>query len=72
MGINLSGWQRIWVVISIAWMLYWFFEPEPWKYDFPYGGWKDFMVAGIGPIAIFVAVTWIRRGFQNARKLRNP
>lgn len=68
MNINLTGKQRLWAVIAIAWILFWLFAIEPWESRFPYDKWKYFLVIGIGPIALTLTFIWVRRGLQSDRK----
>jgi tRNA(Ile2) C34 agmatinyltransferase TiaS len=64
-NIKLTGKHRIWIVIGIAWMLFWLFAITPWS---PYQKWASFIAVGIGPVALILAGTWIRRGLAHDRK----
>lgn len=68
MDMNLTGKQRLWVVIAIAWILFWLFVAEPWEFS---DEWKGFLAVGIGPVALTLAIIWIRRGFQNDKRARD-
>jgi hypothetical protein len=68
MDFNLTGNQRFWSVMAIAWVLIWVFESRFWRYRFPNGGWEVFLGIGIGPIALVLAFIWVYKGYQNDRK----
>ena len=65
---NLTGKQRFWVVVAVAWIVFCFFAIEPWQDRFPSGDWKAFLTFGTGPVAFVLAIIWVRRGFQNDKK----
>lgn len=65
---SLTGKQRLSTVVAVAWLIFVAFATEPWKYSFPYRGWALFLTFGVAPIAIIIAIFWIRRSFQNDRK----
>lgn len=67
MNTNLTGKHRVWIVIGIAWILFWLFVISPWR---PYREWGSFFAVGSGPVAVVLAVIWIRRGLANDRKER--
>jgi hypothetical protein len=60
---NLTGKQRLWTIIAIAWILLWLYDIQPWEYTFPHGSWNDFLITGICPVALIGAIIWIRIGF---------
>jgi hypothetical protein len=64
----LTGKQRLSTVIALAWVVFNAFAFEPWRYTFPNGDWKPFLIYGIAPIATVVAILWIRGGFKNDRE----
>lgn len=67
MAVKLKGKHRLWIVIGVAWMLFWLFAIAPWS---PYQKWAAFFAVGIGPVAFVLAVIWIRRGLANDRRER--
>ena len=65
---HLTGRQRLFTVLAAVWVIFMAFATEPWRYRFPYWNWKPFLIVGLAPIAIIIAVLWVRRGLQNDRK----
>ncbi len=63
---KLSGRQRIWISIAVAWLVFIYFAIEPYEYDeFPRGAWKAFLILGPVPLACIAAILWIRAGLRN-------
>lgn len=64
---QLSGWQRLSVVIGSVWLLFWFiaymFDAQPFR-------WDGFMLFGAAPVVVFIglpwAIVWVAKGFRVA------
>jgi len=67
MATSLSGKQRLWVVIAAAWIALWLVIFAPWREGTYTDPWLQFFVIGVGPVALVLAIIWVRRGFRNER-----
>jgi hypothetical protein len=63
---RLSGWYRLWVVLSCIWILFIYIAFEVWEYP---GNQKEFILIGVLPILIFWGSIWIYKGFRSNKKI---
>jgi len=61
-----KGWLRIWVVLSVLWVIGTAVSIEPWNkpYGFYPTRWNDWIGIGIGPLVVFWGLIWIISGFK--------
>jgi len=75
---KLSGWYRLWVAVSIIWVIFMLlfvapFSPFPPKFVMSvalyrhWGRWGDFFLLGILPVVIPWSTVWVIQGFKNDR-----
>jgi len=57
---RITGWQRVWIVVSAIWMLLNFMISNT-SYGFNE---KEYIIFGISPVVLGWVIWWIRRGFK--------
>ncbi|NLA75976.1 MAG: hypothetical protein GX846_11000 [Deltaproteobacteria bacterium] len=62
-GSNLTGWQRMAILLSILWLSSAVLFLKPWIKD-----WYIFIYAGTLPVILYWGIYWIYCGFKNRRK----
>ena len=56
-GFGLSGWQRLAILASIVWLVFWAAYYEPWHKE-----WKLFVYIGAGPVLVLWGAVWALKG----------
>ncbi len=54
---SLSGQQRLALLASIIWLVFWAVHYEPWQRE-----WKLFVYIGAGPVVMAWGIIWIFKG----------
>lgn len=61
---QLSGWQRLAIVASLAWPLVTGIYYQLWSS----GNWMVWLYAGGGPVLLFWGLVWVAGGFRKKRR----
>lgn len=71
-----SGKQRLKFITATCWLLFWLFiskalECNPSRYNRNgcHNEWYLFLFVGVAPIAIILAIAWVRRGYKAGAEL---
>ena len=62
---KLSGWYRLWIVLSFLWILFFYTGMEVWEYP---SHQKEFILIGVLPVIIFWGFIWVYKGFKPNKK----
>lgn len=59
---NLSGRQRLAIVVSFFWPAALAIYLAPWQ-----TGWKTYLMLGVGPVILLWGLVWVFAGFKNRK-----
>ena len=58
-GFALSGRQRLAILVSFFWIVFWAVRYEPWQKE-----WKLFVYIGLGPVLVIWGLFWALQGLR--------